>query len=93
MRGLVLGAVGIELHPGRDEERADGQRRVEPAGDPDDHHVIDRPRRQRLGVASRASAGPIPVTSEPTDQSPTEPEWENTASSGVSFSAPNARRP
>ena len=45
--GSVFRAVGIELHPARDEERADRERGVEPTGDPDDHHVIEPGRRQR----------------------------------------------
>lgn len=46
---------------------------------------IDPAERARC-VASRAKAGPIPVTSEPTHHAPATPEWENTASPGVAFS-------
>ncbi len=46
---------------------------------------IDPAERARL-VASRAKAGPMPVTSDPTHQWPAIPAWENTASAGVAFS-------
>ena len=37
-------------------------------------------------VASRAKAGPMPVTRVPTHQSPAMPEWEKAVSAGVALS-------